>query len=335
MLPGRPFPPHELWTLRRLAGVASAQRSDNTDLTAALAKIDQQMAGPARLREAQLRGLAEPFTITLDFGAALPSSKELVLELNGWLRFGGGMANIAGSLDPTLPFPFPTLEMELPDGSWKPVDATFGVPAGKTKTILVDLSGKITPNARRLRISTAFELYWDAIYLCEKTGDVSNQTHVLDVVKTQLGWHGYSQHAALPPWLPLTPVYDKIEQTPQWRRTPEGWCTRYGSVDELLAGRDNALVLLNGGDEVALYFPQLPPKPQGFAREFFLYVVGWDKDADFHVGQGWQVEPLPFHGMDEQAYGKQTRPAHLDDRWIERYNTRWVGSLILARQLRR
>jgi hypothetical protein len=64
-------------------------------------------------------------------------------------------------------------------------------------------------------------------------------------------------------------------------------------------------------------------------RDFYLYVVGWDKDADFHVGQGWAVEPLPFRGMDDQAYGRQSRPALLDDEWIVKYNTRWVGPVVL------
>jgi hypothetical protein len=74
---------------------------------------------------------------------------------------------------------------------------------------------------------------------------------------------------------------------------------------------------------------QLPPKPEKFVRDFFLYVVGWDKDADFHVGQGWRVDPLPFLGMDDQAYGHQPRPAALNDSWIAKYNTRWVGSMVL------
>ncbi len=42
------------------------------------------------------------------------------------------MANVAGSLDPTLPFPFPALEVQLADGSWKVVQVEVGVPAGKT-----------------------------------------------------------------------------------------------------------------------------------------------------------------------------------------------------------
>ena len=99
----------------------------------------------------------------------------------------------------------------------------------------------------------------------------------------------------------------------------------------MVRDRDNSLVLLNGGDEVALSFAahRLPPKPQGFVRNFFLYVVGWDKDADFHVVQGWRVEPLPFHGMDDQAYGRQERPTTLDDSWIGKFNTRWVAPMVL------
>ena len=72
----------------------------------------------------------------------------------------------------------------------------------------------------------------------------------------------------------------------------------------------------------------MPPKPEGFAREFFLHVIGWDKDGDFHVGQGWRVEPLPFWGMDDQAYGKQPPPPRRAA-WIQKYNTRWMGPLTL------
>ena len=293
----------------------------------------RRLVGPVHLREPQLRGLAEPFGITLDFGE-LPVSEPLVLVLNGWLRFGGGMANIAGSLDPNLPFPFPILEAELPDGSWKRVAVDVGVPAGKTKTILVDLEGKLPSGTRRLRLTTAFELYWDSALLCVKASAQENHVTSLRPNRSDLHWRGFSEFAPLPDWLPLTPEYDRLRAAPPWRRTPSGWCTRYGAVDDLVAEKDNALVLLNGGDELALGFAadQLPPKPQGFERDFFLYVVGWDKDADFHVGQGWRVDPLPFLGMDDQAYGRQPRPASLDDTWRAKYNTRWVGPLVLGQK---
>ena len=99
MLPGRPFLPHELWTLRPRANLQHALRSDGLDVTAALASADGQMVSPIRLREPQLRGLAEPFAVTMDFGP-LPVAEPLVLVLHGWLRFGGGMANIAAFLIP-------------------------------------------------------------------------------------------------------------------------------------------------------------------------------------------------------------------------------------------
>ena len=328
---GKPFPPHELWTLRRQAGLLQAIRSDGLDVTSALATNDSLMVTPVHLREPQLRGLAEPFSITMDFGK-LPRERPLVLVLNGWLRFGGGMANVAASLDPNLPFPFPALEAELPDGSWSKIDADVGAPAGKTKTILVDLQDKLPPGAHRLRLTTAFEIYWNWATLCEKTSVSENRTSTLQPNRADLHWRGFSEFTALPEYLPMTPDYERIVSQPPWRRTPAGWCTRYGPVNVLVREKDNALVLLNGGDELALTFKadRLPQKPAGFERSFFLYVVGWDKDADFHISEGWRVEPLPFLGMEDQEYGRQLRPAGMSDAWIDEYNTRWVGPLVLG-----
>ena len=333
--PGKPFPPHELWTLRPVAELKHATRSDGLDVTAALATTDQQMVSPVKLREAQLRGLAEPFFVTMDFGA-LPTNRPLVLALNGWLRFGGGMANIGASLDANLPFPFPTLEAELPDGSWKKVDVNVGAPCGKTKTILVDLENKLPSGTRQLRLTTAFEIHWDSAALCEKVSDAQNKQVQFTSDRTDLRWRGFSEFQNLPTSLPLTPNYTKLRTAAPWRRTPSGWCTRYGEVNELVNTRDNALALLNGGDELALSFraDKLPPKPSGFTRSFFLHVVGWDKDADFHVGQGSRVEPLPFRGMDDQAYDQLIRPSTINDEWIKKYNTRWIGPMVLGKNKR-
>ena len=333
--PGKPFPPHELWTLRPLAPLRNAVRSDGTEVTESLAHTDRQMVSPVRLREPQLRGLAEPFSVTLDFGE-LPPDRPLVLVLNGWLRFGGGMANIAASLDANLPYPFPTLEAELPNGNWQAVPVEVGAPAGKTKTILVDLERKLPPGARRLRLTTAFEIHWDSAGLCEKTATDTNHQVTLPADHTHLHWRGFSEYQPLPDFLPLTPDYNQVQLMPPWRRTPAGWCTRYGPVDELLRDRDDSMVLLNGGDEVALSFmaDRLPPKPAGLDRSFFLYVVGWDKDADFHVAEGWRVEPLPFAGMDDQTYARQPRPAGLSEGGMKNSNTRWVGPMMLDRKQR-
>ena len=78
----------------------------------------------------------------------------------------------------------------------------------------------------------------------------------------------------------------------------------------------------------------MPPPPPGTVRDFFLYTVGWDKDADFHVELGWKVEPLPWHGMDDQAYGRQPRPAFPSDDLMRRTSTRWVPQPTLKRAAR-
>ncbi len=326
-----PFTPHELWNLRPLAAPRRALRSDGLDVTAALARIDSQMVSPVRLRRPQLRGLAEPFSVTLDFGP-LPVDRPLVLALTGWLHFGGGMANIAASLDPTLPYPFPVLDAELADGTWRRVDVDVGTPAGKTKTILVDLESKLPAGTQRLRLSTGFEICWDCALLCEKAGEAGARDYDLQPERADLHWRGYSRYADLPPSLPLTPIYDEVSPTPPWDRTPAGWFTRYGAVGDLVARRDDELVLLDGGDELALSFDatRLPPPAPGMTRDFFLHVVGWDKDADFHVAKGWQVGPLPFKGMDDQSYGREPEPGRIDSSWIKSYNTRWVGPVVVS-----
>ncbi len=103
-----------------------------------------------------------------------------------------------------------------------------------------------------------------------------------------------------------------------------------------MAAEDNALVLLNGGDELTLEFDAdaVPPPPPDTVRDFFLYTVGWDKDSDFHVELGWQVEPLPWHGMDDQAYGRQARPPFSSDDLMRRFTTRWVPQTTLKRTAR-
>jgi Flp pilus assembly protein TadD len=330
--PGKPYPPGELITLHQRRPLLKAAREDGADVTTLLAEADNQLVSP-KLREPQLRGLAEPHSITLDFGP-LPVERPLVLALTGWLRFGGGMANIAASHNPDLPFPFPTLEVETSDGKWKPVDVVVGAPAGKTKTIVVDLTGKLPTGSRRLRLSEAFEIHWDRIALFEKRDPSDTMIYRLAPTKTDLHWRGFGELANLPWYMPLTPVYEKVKQTPPWRITPMGWCTRYGEVDELISGRDNALALLNGGDELTLSFAadKLPKKSAGTARDFLLYTVGWDKDSDFHVARGLTVGPLPFHGMDDQLYGRQPRADFSDDDWIKNYNTRWVGPYTLRRE---
>jgi thioredoxin-like negative regulator of GroEL len=330
LLPRGPFPSSRLLTLHQEHSLVSAETLDGREVTEALREADGRRVSPPRLRTPQLRGLAEPHGLILDFGP-LDTTKLLVLVLNGWLRFGGGMANIAASQDPSLPFPFPSLEAEVARGIWKAVDVSVGAPAGKTKTILVDLEGKLEAGTRRLRLTESFEIHWDRIALMEKKPNAQTKITFIAPSEADLHFRGFSSLKNLPPDWPLTPDYGIVSSDSYWTLTPGGWCTRYGDVSELIASRDEGLAVINSGDELSLKFnlDSLPPKPEGSIRDFFLYADGWDKDSDFHVATGTRVEPLPFHGMHDQLYGREKRPQFPTDALQRKYNTRWVEANVL------
>jgi hypothetical protein len=243
------------------------------------------------------------------------------------------MANMAASHNPDLPFPFPTLEAASDDGAWQAIPVVVGAPAGNTKTLLVDLQNCLPAGAHRLRLTMAFEIYWDRIALFERRPPGDTTIRAVPPERANLHWRGYSEYLPLPPDHPLTPNYERTGNRPPWRITPSGWATRYGEVGELIAASDNALALVAAGDELTVEFPALalPPIPPGFTRDYFLSLVGWDKDADVHVTTGSSIAPIPWHGMDDQAYGAQLRPELPNDDWMQRYNTRWIGPRPLAR----
>jgi hypothetical protein len=253
--------------------------------------------------------------LTLDFGPLgdAAARRPLVLALTGWLQYGDGSTNVAMSQNPTLRVVPPGLEAEGADGRFRPVDAVVGMPAGKTKTILVDLAGKLPPGTRRLRLTTTFEIRWDRIALFERDRDGVAARHDLPATATRLYRRGFSDLRARAPRHPTTPDYAQVADRPPWRTTPQGWSTRYGEVGELVAARDGRMAIVNGGDALRLDFAAapLPPAPRGFLRTFFFHSVGWDKDADPNNPGGDTVEPLPAE-------------ADLGGDWTTRYNTRWV-----------
>jgi hypothetical protein len=171
----------------------------------------------------------------------------------------------------------------------------------------------------------------------EKQPQAQTRIAFIPPAQADLHFRGFSKLKDLPSDWPLTPDYTICNANSYWTIAPGGWCTRYGDVLELCASRDEGLAVINSGDELTLRFDvqSLPPKPPGTVREFFLYADGWDKDSDFHVAKGTSVEPLPFHGMDDQAYGVEKRPAFPSDALHRRFNTRWVEGSVLKQNVAR
>lgn len=307
-----PFPPSELWMLSNKQTPTRVMGSDGIDRTDSLRIIDGVYAPPGDPLPPPYRGMCHPLALTIDFGI-LDVRKPLVLALTGWLRYGSAGVNIALSQNRSLMIIPPTLEVETETQHWTPIDLVVGMPAGKTKTILCDLTNKLPPGARRLRLTTTFEIRWDRIALFERPPLPQPRVHYLAPDSAEHHWLGFPEMRARGPGHPITPDYDVLSDRPPWRTTPEGWCTRYGDVLELLVERDDKVVIANAGDAITLHFvaAALPPPVTGLTRSFYFYSVGWEKDGDYNVVDGDTVEPLPVGGADPD--------------WRRRYNTRWVS----------
>ncbi|MEM7052663.1 MAG: FG-GAP-like repeat-containing protein [Acidobacteriota bacterium] len=308
-----PYPKSEVWALDGRRPLRRAVSDDGKDRTAAVAEIDGTFSDPGRPVPPPYRGVVEPLATSFDFGP-LESDRPWVLALTGWLQYGDASTNIAISQNPAVTAESPRLEVEV-GGEWRPVDVVVGMPAGKTKTILVDLAGKLPAGAGRLRLTTSIELRWDRVALFERSSEKLLGVHAIEPASAELYERGFSEIRSRHPGHPTTPAFAEVSAQPPWRTTPQGWVTRYGDVLDLVNRRDGRLAILNAGDAVTLKFDAaaLAEPPAGFERSYFFYSVGWDKDSDHNVIAGDSVEPLP----DE---------ADLEGSWRSEYNTRWVPS---------
>ena len=248
------------------------------------------------------QGFAEPHFVELDFGR-LENPQKIMLFLTGWIFPTDTSLNIALSQNPQRGRPQPP-SLWVPDGkgNWKNVVPYMGFPGGKTKTIAVDLSGKFPTNDYRVQIRTSMELYWDAAFFTVDELPADYHRADLKVAAADLHYRGFSRWSRSPGHGPDRYHYNRVITEPLWPPMRGGF-TRYGNVTDLLRTIDDRLVVLGAGDEVTLRFkvPAAGPPP-GWTRDFLLYNVGWDKDADLNSVYGQTVEPLPFKGMVRYPY---------------------------------
>jgi hypothetical protein len=200
----------------------------------------------------------------------------------------------------------------------------MGMPAGKPKTIAVDL--KFLSSSRKLRIVTSLCVYWDEIFLSEGESRAAENPSALRLDSAELHFRGFSETRINPERKqPDTFYYDTVSPTSFWNPTP-GLYTRYGDVRELLLDTDDRLVIIGSGDELRLLFSakSLPPVAAGWERDFLIKVDGWAKDRDPNTAFSASVEPLPFHQMSRYPYpaGEQYPDDAVHNEYRRQYNTR-------------
>jgi len=300
----------------------------------------------------QFQGFAQPHSLTLDLGEPYDGGA-LWLLLHGEVEYFSANSMYAASQAGVQAFA-PYVEALLPSGKdaqgkWKRVIDDMGFPAGGPRTMTADLTGKLPPGTRKIRLTTNLQVYWDNI-LIDRTQqyavgeiprpagkdaglrddagrEVSRLTPV-PLVHADLEFHGYPLKIEGKPAGNVQYVYEKTSATGPYTR-PFGTYTRYGDVLPLLTATDDKLAVFGSGDEVRLDFDpsNLPALPKGWVRDYFFAANGYEKDMDFYAAEGNFVAPLPFLSMGEYPYApKKSFP--LDDahvNYLLEYNTRHMS----------
>ena len=319
-----PFAEFKIYGIAEKRFPKSAVNHHGEDVSDALKAFDYRYA--VEHAPGAYQGVVEPHAIVLDLGN-VPNDTPLTLFLSGWIFPTDTSINVALFQNPRINPRFPSVAVKDKTGEWRTVIDRVGLPAGKNKTITVDLTGKFLSDDRRVRIETDMQIYWDTTFFTVGTQAVPMEVTTLNPDSADLHYRGFSEMYRPNPHAPHLFDYQKVTKSAQWRDLA-GYYTRYGDVAPLLQEVDDMYVILNAGDEITVEFEasRLPTLKAGWVRDFILYSDGWDKDGDINTLTSQTVEPLPFHGMSSYPY-PDTEHYPNDEvhrRYQLEYNTRRV-----------
>ena len=311
--------------VQRFASVRSDGGTDVSDLAANADSRYVDFAG-----RGAYQGITRTHFVEMELPDAAPRTGPLWLVAKGWIHPTDSSINVAITQG-THPAP-EGLSLDVADasGRFRRARAGLGFPAGKDKTILIDLTGMFgAARTRRLRLATNMEIFWDRLGWAIGRPDAALGTTRLEPKSAELSYRGYSVTEQPGPSAPERPRYRLAGTTPRWRDL-EGYYTRFGDVIDLLRKVDDRYVIMNAGDELRLRFPEAPPAAPGLVRDFVVIADGWEKDGDYNTGFSRTVLPLPTH----RSGRYDAPPGQLEDDPVylrhpgdfAEYHTRYVAS---------
>jgi hypothetical protein len=295
--------------------IARAFDDTGQDVTDIVSAVDGRAV--ASFGHGQYQGVTRDHYLEIELGEDAPRAGPLYLIAHGSIYPTDSSINVA--LSQGNRWRAHGLSLEVPDGhgSWIIARDNLGFPAGRKKTIVIDLTNVFRPGTQRsVRLRTNLEIYWDAIEWARGLPHTPLKKALLDPLVADLHYRGYSVISRTPSSGVEVPDYAHLSGTKQRWRDLIGYYTRYGDVRDLLAHVDDRYVIMNSGDEMALRFAELPPPATGWVRDFVIVGDGWIKDGDYNSTFSKTVLPLPRHS--ERDY--TTPPGKLEDEWTYRYH---------------
>jgi Tfp pilus assembly protein PilF len=312
---------------------------EGRDVLNALSRRDHKFA--SGFTAAPYDGFANLHGLTLDLGE-VNAKAPLKLLMTGYVNYFSATSLYAAwqaGVKPVSPY----VEAQLADGSWKRIVEDAGFPAGLERTIVVDLTGKLPEGARKIRLMTNLEIYWDQV-LIDNHADAEARATEVPLSTATLHFRGYPKQIEGASPGDLEYDYDTVSLTGPFQRQ-RGDYTRMGDVTELVRGIDDRFALFGSGEEIAAQFDtaKLPVLPAHWKRDYFFYANGYVKDMDWWDASPFTVAQLPFHGMTTYPYpegesypedkGALDYQLNWNDRWDSgepvrsyRFDYRWMPS---------
>ena len=323
-VPGPALTPIVTGPLRAFAAVEDDTGKDVRNVVVARDDRHLDFAGRGRYQ-----GVTRQHAVELTLPDAASADGPLWLIAQGWVHPTDSSINVAMAQGRTAAPRGLALEVADAHGRFHVVRENLGFPAGKDKTILIDLAGLLPKTGgRRLRLTTNLEIFWDRLAWAEGRPDAVVTPRRLPLASAMLRYRGFSVTPAHASSSPERPAYTVEGTAPRWLDL-EGFHTRFGDVRPLLDGVDDRYVIMNAGDELALRFPEAPAVATGHVRDFILISDGWVKDGDFNTSFSRTVLPLPTHASGRYDRAPRTLEAdpmyqpHSDD--FATYHTRYVA----------
>ncbi len=268
--------------------------------------------------DGRYQGVAREHFVELRLPANVSGDRPVSIIADGWLHPTDTSLNVAISQGGYEKPKSLSLDVVDENGIWKTVKDDFGVPAGKLKTIVIELP----KGAKRARLRTNMEIFWDRLAWAESAPETENIVRKIGLSNAELRFRGFSVIDKKGESSPEIPVYDRIATTIERWRSIEGYYTRYGDILELLSATDDRYAIVASGDEMRLKFPALPPVKEGFERDFVIVGDGWIKEGDYNNVFSKTILPLPTHAANDYS----RNPTKLEDDPVYQKNrTDWLN----------
>jgi tetratricopeptide (TPR) repeat protein len=316
-----PFPEFRVISSSGARPPVGAWDDHGRDVLPLLSQLDRKYV--ADFESIPYAGFARLHSLELDLGAWDPQ-RPLRLLLDGYTDYFTATSMYAGD-QANIKVIAPYVEALDAQGRWTRVVEDMGFPAGLARTMVADLSGKLPPGTRRIRIVTNLKIYWDQVRIDATPEPQPSHVTEVPLASAALDFLGYPREIRGNPASDTWYSYAHLSLTGPYARAAGNY-TRFGDVRDLLRTSDDRFVVFGSGEGVRLEFDPhtLPSLPNGWVRDYFFFADGFEKDLDFYAAHAFTVEPLPHHGLLAYPYPADAEYPLDEDhlRYQLEYNTR-------------